>query len=147
MTKGVVQRTGMQTVKSLHGLARIQRRQRRYEARSGYDMDVVRGSTGYIGQKVLQVLLGVSIANRRRCGDETHTRRVHFKAVQDPPEQQCHLGGLGANVGMGLVEDDPAQLTTGLFENRLILSADEHVLQHRRVGDEHWCRGIAESLP
>ena len=51
-----------------------------------------------------------------RRGDEAYVRRIHVEAVQHAPEEQGHLGGLGADVGMGLVEHHPAELTAGLLE-------------------------------
>ena len=35
-----------------------------------------------------------------RRGDEVYVRRIHVEAVQHAPEEQGHLGGLGADVGM-----------------------------------------------
>ena len=109
-------------------------------------MDPIRRRPGDIRKKSLQVISRVDTADRGRRGDEAYVRRIHVEAVQHTPEEQGHLGGLGADVGVGLVEHDPAELAARLIEYRPILGADEHVLQHRRVGDEHGGRILAERL-
>ena len=48
---------------------------------------------------------------------------------------------------MGLVKHDPAELSAGLLEDRLVLASHEHVLEHRRVGDQYGGGAFAKRPP
>ena len=48
---------------------------------------------------------------------------------------------------MRFVDHDPAQKTLRFSEDRLILTPDRHIFEHRGVGDKDWRRVAAKRCP
>ena len=83
-------------------------------------------------------------ANRRRCGDEPDLIRTHAKCMQYAAQQQCQFCRLRAYVIVCFVEHDPLQFALGFFQNRRILSAHQHILEHRRISHQDGRRRCAQ---
>jgi hypothetical protein len=119
------------------------RGQRRHLPMSLHDLYPVESDAGHVGEKLGQPRtrrVG-AVAKGGRGGDEAHLLGAGAEGVQHPPQQQGQLGRLGAHVAVGLVDDDPAQPALRTVQDRPVLVAHQHVLQHGGVGDQRAAAG------
>jgi len=77
---------------------------------------------------------------------EAHFLRIHVECVHDPAQKKGKLRRLGSHIGMRLVKHNPLQKPFRGIEDRPILTANEHVLEHSRIGDEDRRRFGAQQL-
>ena len=83
-------------------------------------------------------LLPIARVNRGRRGDEVHVVGIDFKGIEHAAQQERHFRRARADVGMRFVENDPFEGFVPLRRGNhpFVLLAQQHVFEHRRIGDE-----------
>ena len=125
----------------------------------GNRLRATRGHVEGIGastEELLEVRAATGISLQRGGGsDDPELRRIggESQSVQEPTQQECHLGPRGPAEGVELVDDEGehcgrvrGEPFLRLLEDLLLMLAHEHHVEHRVVGDEDVGRAAQEVL-